>query len=215
MLKKPARILIVDDHNIFRSGLKLLLENIKDITVCGEAADSKDAILKCKELKPDVVLLDISIPDMNGISLIKKLLEQQSSLKIIMLTMYEKIEYLQEALKSGAKGYVIKRAADSELVDAIRTVLKEGVYIHPQMAKEFVKESMKKVSSNGELSPREKEVLILLSRGFTNKEIASKLSISIKTVETYRARIMEKLGITSRAEFIEYTIKRGWFNPVV
>jgi len=211
MLKKQIRVLIVDDHTIFRSGLKLLLEGVSDITVCGEADSSKDAILKCNKLKPDIILLDISMPDMNGILAIRKLLEQNKSLKIIMLTMYEKIEYLKEALKAGAKGYVIKRAADSELIDAIRIVSKGEVYIHPKITKEFIEKSIK--DTPDELSPREKEVLVLLSQGFTNKEVADKLDISMKTVETYRARIMGKLGLSSRAQLLQYAIEKGWFKP--
>lgn len=196
------KILIVDDHAILRAGLKMLLEKEDDFEIIGEAENGKEAIKKNKLLKPDVVLMDITMPDMNGLEATKKLLHDNSFVKILVLTMHEEPEYFQEFIKIGAKGYVLKKAADTELINAIRTVSSGNIFVHSHMA-DLLKEQEEK------LSPREKEVLIFLAKGFVNKEIAEKLNISVKTVETYRARIMEKLNLSGRSELTDYAIKTG------
>lgn len=199
---KKTKILIVDDHAILRAGLKMLLEKEDDFEIIGEAENGKEAIKKNKLLKPDVVLMDITMPDMNGLEATKKLLHDNSFVKILVLTMHEEPEYFQEFIKIGAKGYVLKKAADTELINAIRTVSSGNIFVHSHMA-DLLKEQEEK------LSPREKEVLIFLAKGFVNKEIAEKLNISVKTVETYRARIMEKLNLSGRSELTDYAIKTG------
>ncbi|MEK6645683.1 MAG: response regulator transcription factor [Candidatus Firestonebacteria bacterium] len=201
------KVLIVDDHAILRAGLKMLLEKEQDIHIIGEASNGKEALIKSKTLNPDIILLDITMPDMNGLEVAKKLLQQNQLIKILVLTMHEEPEYFQEFIKIGAKGYVPKKAADAALINAIRTISQGNIFIHSSMAK-----LLKEKEAEQKLSPREKEVLTFLAKGFVNKEIAEKLDLSIKTVETYRARIMEKLGVTGRSELTDYAIKTGLFK---
>lgn len=201
---KKIKIFIIDDHTILRSGLKKLLESEKDIIIIGEAGTGKESLLKLKKIKPDIIILDIILPDINGIELAKKILKKYPNLKIIILSMYESKEYAEEFLKIGIKGYLIKRAAHNELVEAIRTVIRGNIFIHSSITKILGKENSIK-----RLSKREKEVLILLAKGFINKEIGKELGLSTKTVETYRKRISEKLNLMSRAELTEYAKKEG------
>ncbi len=201
---KKIKIFITDDHTILRDGLKKLLESQKDIKVIGEAGSGKETINKFKKIKADILILDIGLPDINGIELAKKLLEKYPDLKIIILSMYELKEYLQEVIKIGIKGYVVKKAADDELIEAVKTVSKDNIFIHSALSKSFYDGKIEK-----KLSKREKEVLILVAKGFINKEIANKLNLSIKTIETYRKRILKKLELKSRAEITQYAIKQG------
>jgi|DewCreStandDraft_4_1066084.scaffolds.fasta_scaffold13586_5 two-component system response regulator NreC len=201
--KNKIKILIADDHTILRSGLKLMLENEKNLKLIGEAATGEETIKKTLKLKPDILILDISFPDINGLEIAKKILSKFTELKILILTMYEAEEYLKEFLKIGVRGFVIKKAADSELINAINAIYNGNVYIHSSMAK-VLKESEKKI-----LSKRELQVLINLAQGKTNKEIANTLNISIKSVETYRKRICVKLKLDNRAALTEYAIKKG------
>ncbi|MDO8734806.1 MAG: response regulator transcription factor [Elusimicrobiota bacterium] len=203
---KKIRIIIIDDHPIFRSGLKLLLEEEKDMEIIGEATTGKEAIHISGSLKPDLAILDISLPDLNGVDVAKEILRKNSQIKILVLTMHESQEYLQEFLKIGVSGYIVKKAADIELIDAIRSVSKGNIYLHSIMAESLRESSQKK------LSPREKEILILLANGLINKEIANKLYLSVKTVETYRTRLMKKLHVTGRSGLTQYAIKSGLFS---
>jgi two-component system response regulator NreC len=197
-----VKIFIVDDHAILRAGLKMLIEKENDMQIVGEAGNGKDAIRQNRLLLPDVVLLDITMPNMNGIEASKKLLNDNPLVKILVLTMHEEPEYLHTFFNIGAKGYVLKKAADTELINAIRTVANGNIFVHSHMSRLLTEQKEK-------LSQREKEVLVFLSKGLTNKEIAEKLDISVKTVETYRYRIMEKLNLYGRSELTNYAIKTG------
>lgn len=203
---RKTRLLIVDDHSILRAGLKLLFEEENDFIIVGEASTGKEAIAECGKIKPDILLLDITLPDMNGLEVARKIAKMNPEIKILVLTMHESEEYVREFLKIGAKGYVIKKAADRELVEAVRTVAGGNVYIHSAFSKIF------QDNSQVSLSKREKQVLVLLAEGFVNKEIGAKLKLSTKTVETYRNRLLKKLGMTGRAQLTRYAIEKGYLN---
>lgn len=204
--KDKIKIFIADDHQIFKAGLKLLLEDEKDIEVIGEASSGKETIEKCVKLKFDVLILDISFPDMNGLEIAQKLLKNKPELKILMLTMYQSEEYLNRLLKIGIKGYILKKTTEIELITAIRAVANGNIYIHSAIAKTL------KDTEKENLSERELKVLILLAKGYTNKEIATELKLSVKTIETYRLRISRKLKLEGRSALTEYAIKRGLMN---
>lgn len=211
------RVLIADDHALVRSGLSLLIGKQPDLEVVGEASDGEEAIRKCLELTPDVLLLDITMPGMSGIEVLQQAREQNLPVAILVLTMHEEERLVIETLKAGALGYVPKGAADSELTTAIRTVHSGDPYVHSSLVKTVVKEL---VHGGGEppapvaetkdsLSRREAEVLGYIARGYANREIAESLNLSVKTVETYKARMMEKLGLRSRVELVRYAMQHG------
>ncbi len=206
---KTINIMLIDDHAILRSGLKMLINNEKDLKVVAEAGSAKEAIEKLKSLSPDMVILDITLPDMNGIEVVKFIKEKRPKTKIIVLTIHENEYYLKEFLKLGVNGYVTKRSADTELINAIHTARRGGVFVDPALVKFLIEGNPEK---RKKLSPREVEVLKLLVRGYTNKEIALALGISVKTVEAHRKRISEKLEVSSRAELVEFAIKNGLFD---
>lgn len=209
------RILLGDDHAVLRAGLKILLNAEEDLEVIGEAADGVEVIEKAAELHPDLVLLDLSMPKMNGVECIHGLLTEQPDLKILVLTMHDDEEYLKAVLQAGAKGYVLKKAADVELLSAIRTVARGELFIYPSMATALLYQMVNpqanppSVKKAKQLSEREREVLRLLALGHTNQEIADMLCVSVKTVETYRARLMEKLNMHRRAELVRYAVENG------
>lgn len=209
------RLLLVDDHAIVRAGLRMLLESQPDFEIVGECETGREAIQRAQELRPDLILMDISLPDLPGFEatrLIKKLLPQVA---ILALTMHESDEYFFEMLSAGASGYVPKKAAPTELVNAIRIVQQGGVYLYPSLAKTLVRDYLSRVESgdakdafNG-LTERELQVLKLIADGLSNQEVADKLCISVKTVERHRANIFAKLGLHSRTELVKYAIRKG------
>lgn len=212
---EPIRILIADDHAVIRSGLRLLLESRPDLQVVGDVGTGRDTIEQALRLQPDVLLLDIAMPDMNGLEVAREVRAQAPDVRIIVLTMYDDEEYLRQFLQIGVAGYVLKRAADTELVDAIRAVHRGESFVYPSLMGRLIDSYLKQPpparspEAAGELSPRELEVLRLVALGNTSQQIADQLLISVNTVETHRAHIMEKLGLRGRAQLVRYAIAKG------
>jgi two-component system, NarL family, response regulator NreC len=206
-----TRVLIVDDHAVVRAGLKLLVDGQNDLETIGEAGSARDAIFEARSLKPDVVLLDVVMPDQNGIEIVPQLLKENPESKVLVLSMQDEPGYVREAFEAGASGYVLKEAADSELVAAIREVAGGGRYVHPELGARLVAADTeeRKRAEDDPLSDREREVLRLLALGHTNQEIAKQLYISVRTAETHRAHIMQKLRLQSRAELVRYALDQG------
>jgi two-component system, NarL family, response regulator NreC len=206
-----TRVLIVDDHAVVRAGLKLLVDGEKDLEAVGEAGSARDAIFEARSLNPDIVLLDVVMPDQNGLEIVPQLLRESPDAKVLVLSMQDEPRYVREAFEVGASGYVLKEAADSELVAAIREVAGGGRYVHPELGARLVaaESAERKRSEEDPLSEREREVLRLLALGHTNQEIAKHLYISVRTAETHRAHIMQKLRLSSRAELVRYALDQG------
>ena len=208
-------LLMVDDHEIVRAGLRMLLQAQPDMQIVGEAEDGRAAIAKAKELQPNVVLMDISLPDIDGFEATRQIKRALPSTAILALTMHESDEYFFKMLDAGASGYVPKKAAPTDLVSAIRVVHEGGVFLYPSVAKALVRDYMGRVAEGGEhaafdgLTDREQEVLKLIADGLPNQDIADKLTISVKTVERHRANIMAKLNLHSRTELVKYAIRKG------
>lgn len=208
------KIIIVDDHTLMRAGLKVLLANQSDIQVVGEAENGETALLLIEAVKPDIVLLDVSMDGMSGLECLEKMLEIKPAIKVILLTMHEDITYLRQGFATGAMGYVLKKAADAVLYHAIRTVFSGEVYIQSSMAQALLVQS-KEVQSpvplpdTKPLSGQESKVLALIALGFSNAEIAQQLMVSSRTIETYKYRIMEKLQAKKRSDLVKYAIDQG------
>jgi DNA-binding NarL/FixJ family response regulator len=214
---KKLRILLADDHKIVREGLRTLINSQPDMQVVGEAANGREVLVKARELKPDVVVMDLSMPELNGLQATERLKIERPEMKVVALTAHEDEGYLRQLCKVGAAGYVLKRSAGDELVKAIGTVAKGGVHYEASLASKALAKQMtgapvKGESHASELSEREKEVLIMLAWGYSNKEIAGRLKLSVKTVETYKVRIGEKLDLRSRTEMVQYALRQGWLN---
>lgn len=207
------RILLADDHEILREGLKLLVNSQSDLEVVGEAADGQSALELAADLCPDIVVTDVSMPGLGGAEVASQLKRVCPSARVIALTVHEDRAYLRQLLEAGAKGYVLKRSAADELVRAVRIVATGGTYLDPFLA-ETVAEAMRGhwADNAARLSAREEEVARLIAMGFTNKEIAAQLEIGTKSVETYKARSLEKLGLESRAELVRYALDCGWLE---
>lgn len=209
-------LLLADDHPILVSGLKAILSLEPDLQVVGEAKDGYEAVSLTKQFKPDIVLLDIHMPKMDGLAALKAIREQVPETKVIMLTSMENEEYLFRVIQAGGSGYVLKKAADEELLAAIREVQSGGSFVRPPVAQMLAADYMERVEAGEEhdsfekLTPREKEVLALVAQGLTNQQIADELIISARTVETHRAHIMDKLGFKNRAELVKYAIRKGY-----
>jgi two-component system response regulator NreC len=214
----PIRVLISDDHAILRSGLKMLLNAEPDIQVIGEATTGEEALKLAGELQPDLVLMDISMPGMGGIEATAEIKKLYPPMKVLMLTMHENEAYLFRTIKAGGSGYVLKKAAEDELIEAIHTVHAGGAFVRPPVAQMLATEFMEQVEAGElleqfeKLTSREKEVLALLARGMTNPQIADKLVISVRTVETHRAHIMDKLGFKDRASLVAYALRHGYLS---
>ena len=210
-------ILIVDDHAVLRTGLKLLLESQMDMEIIGETGSGIEALKLAKELKPRVILLDLSLEDINGIDILSELKAIDPSIKILVLTMHDDEGYLHKVLEGGGDGYILKKAADIELITAIRAVNRNEVFLDPSLTRAVLKNiynTHRQESADGEkkeetLSNREKEVLRLVALGYTNKQIAKELVVSIKTVESHKARIREKLNMSYRSDLVKYAIQKG------
>jgi two-component system, NarL family, response regulator NreC len=208
------RTVIVDDHAVVRSGLRLVLEGESDIEVVAEAADARNAVFEARAHHPDVILLDVVMPGRSGIEAIPDLLEESPESKVLVLSMQDDPAYVREAFGAGASGYVLKEAADAEVVAAVREVAAGERYVHPALgARLVVAEAEERVRAEEDpLSEREHEILRLLALGHTNQEIAGKLFLSVRTVETHRAHIMQKLRISTRAELVRYALERGMLD---
>ena len=208
------KILVADDHKIVRDGLKKLLEKHDELHVVGEAEDGRDAVRLTRELKPDVVIMDVAMPDLNGIEAARQLVAERQDLKIVALSMHSERKFVMEMLKAGASAYLLKDCAFEELETAIRTVVKGKIYLSPAIAgvviENFVRSAPRADKTVfSQLSDREREVLQLMAEGKSTKEIAVQLNLSIKTVETHRNNIMSKLDIHSVAELTKYAIREG------
>jgi two-component system response regulator NreC len=204
-------VVLVDDHAVVRSGIRLLLDKQEDIEVVGEAGNAKDALFRARALKPDVILLDVVMPGESGIEVLPRLLEESPETKVLVLSMQDDPSYVREAFAAGAQGYVLKEAADEEVVSAVREIAKGGRYVHPALGARMVAaEAEERAAAEADpLSEREREVLRLLALGHTNQEIAEKLYISVRTAESHRAHVMQKLRLATRAELVRYALSRG------
>lgn len=206
-------ILIADDHTIVRSGVRLLLEAEPDIKVVGEALNGREAIELAESLQPDVVLMDITMPEMDGLEATKQLKTRFPHINVLVLTMHRSDDYFFEMLKAGASGYILKGAKTSELINAVRIVQQGEVFLYPSMTQKLVQGYLQLADWDDEsepsLSPREKEIFRLLAEGYSNKEIAEKLVISPSTVHSHRSNLMDKIGLNNRREIIQYARKRG------
>jgi len=207
------RVYVVDDHPVVRNGLKALVGYENDMEVVGEACDGESAVRLAQELRPDVVVMDVSMPGMNGIEATAHLRKGCPEVRVVALTAYEERSYLQQVMAAGASGYVLKRSAAADLVGAIRHAKAGNTYVDPAVAMQLVAgRGQSAVSDHPELSEREIEVLQQIARGYSNKQIAARLGISVKTVETYKTRAMEKLGARSRVDIVKYAAGLGWLN---
>ncbi len=205
------RALVVDDHAVVRAGIRLLLDREEDIEVVGEAGSAQDAVFDVRALKPDIVLLDVVMPGQSGIEVLPSLLKESPATKVLVLSMQDDPSYVREAFAAGASGYVLKEAADEEVVAAVREIASGGSYVHPALGARMVTaEAQARAAAEADpLSDREREVLRLLALGHTNQEIAKMLYISVRTAETHRAHIMQKLGLSTRAELVRYALVHG------
>jgi two-component system, NarL family, response regulator NreC len=201
-------VVLVDDHAVVRSGLRLLLDAQQDIEVVGEAGNAKDAIFRARALKPDVILLDVVMPGESGIDVLPQLKKESPETKVLILSMQDDPSYVREAFAAGANGYVLKEAADEEVVAAVREVAGGGSYVHPSLGARLVAaDAAERAAAEADpLSDREREILRLLALGHTNQEISQSLYISVRTAESHRAHIMQKLRLTTRAELVRYAL---------
>jgi len=212
-----VRILIVDDHAVVRKGLRLVLEAEDDLEPVGEAGSGREAIFQARALKPDVILLDVVMPGESGIEVLPKLKHEAPDAKVLVLSMQDDPRYVREAFARGASGFVLKEAADAEVVGAVREIAAGGEYVHPVLGARMVAaEAHARAAALADpLSDREREVLRLLALGHTNQEIAKQLYISVRTAETHRAHIMQKLGLSTRAELVRHAIAHGLLSEDV
>ena len=210
-----VRVLIVDDHAVVRAGLAMLIDKEPDLETVGEAGTADEAIFEARSLKPDVILMDVVMPGRSGLDVVPTLLHEHPELKILILSMQDDSRYVREAFAVGAQGYVLKEAADTELVAAIRELAAGGRYVHPELGARLMQAEVAAARRADEdpLSDREREVMRLLALGHTNQEIASKLYISVRTAETHRSHIMQKLRLANRAELVRHALAQGLLEP--
>ncbi len=214
-MTNKTSVLLVDDHAVVRMGVRTLLDSQEDFQVVGEAASAHDGLSEAKRLKPDIVIMDITLPDISGLEAIGQLKEISPKSRVVVLTMHEDKDYFFRAMQTGAAGYVVKGGDSEDILSALRAVREGGIFLHPLLAKSLVTEYLREGESSQieNLSARESEVLRLIGEGLVNKEIAARLSISITTAQTYRTRIMEKLGLHTVAELTRYAIRKGIIQP--
>jgi two-component system response regulator NreC len=212
------RVLLADDHAVLRAGLRSLLSSQPDIEVVGEAETGQQATRKARELAPDVVLMDITMAGLDGISAVREIRAELPGTRVLALTMHDNINYLRQILEAGGSGYVLKKAADTELLSALRAVREGGTYLHDAHARALLRTDAEGEGAESEmpghepLSEREVQVLRLIALGYSNRGIAEELALSVKTVETYRARIMEKLGLRGRVALVRYALRHHVLN---
>lgn len=216
-MNEKLRILIVEDHLTVREGVKLLVNAQPDMEVVGEAGDGEIAIAQADKLKPDVIVMDISMPNVNGLKATKRLRRIDPDIKILTLTRHTDDGYLQQLIGAGANGYVLKQSAPTELITAIRAVASGQAYLDPSLTRKVMGGYVNRVESlrgenKGELTDRENEVIKHIAFGYSNKEIATRLDLSVKTIEAHKANTMRKLGISSRIDIVKYAILQGWLQ---
>jgi two-component system response regulator NreC len=211
-------VLVADDHAIVRAGLRTLIKAEPDLELVGEATGGLEAIEKVHALQPDVLVLDLSMPDLDGIMVTRNLKKEKTRCVILILTVHEDDALLREAIKAGAAGYIIKHAAEDELISAIRSVYRGEMYVHPKMIRSLILTGKTAGEHHKEfpetLTAREEEVLKLLVQGYTNRQIAEELSLSVRTVEGHRSNLTEKLGLHSRVELVRYAREHGLTNSM-
>lgn len=217
MTNNVTRVVIADDHGVVREGLKLLIDSQSDLSVVGDAIDGAVAFEMIDRLKPDVAIIDVSMPQLNGVELVAKLNEAGCQSQVLALTANEDRGYLHQLLKMGVKGYLLKRSAADMLLSAIRAVASGIRFVDPHVVDAMLEDNVANPSPNqpstdGALSEREEIVLKMISEGYSNKEIAAKLDLSVKTIETYKARSMHKLSLRSRTDIVRYAVTRGWLR---
>jgi two-component system, NarL family, response regulator NreC len=206
------KILIADDHGLLRAGLKALLNGESEFRVIGEATDCQEALRLSERLKPDIVLMDLSMPGAGGIETTRILVKLMPSVRVLVLTMHEDAALVREVLQIGAAGYIVKRALESELISALHAVARGEIYVHPAMTRALLNDFVPPKGNNGEnerLTPRELDVLRLIVQGHTNRQMADALHLSVRTVESHRANLMAKLGLSSRVELVRYASCHG------
>jgi two-component system, NarL family, response regulator NreC len=209
------RIILADDHSVLRTGLKLLLNNEPDMKVVGEASDGEQVLRLLEKERANILILDLSMPNMGGIECIKEIKSRSVAIKVLVLTMYENDDYLVEVMQAGAMGYVEKNALDTELFQAVRTVSKGQRYLSPQKAQVLLQSLLSETRPTQRSNPytvltfREREVLKFMARGYSMSQIAQLLCISVKTVDTHKTRMMEKLGFTEKSELVDYALRHG------
>ena len=216
-MSQKLRILLAEDHQTVREGIKLLVNAQPDMEVVGEASDGELAIKEAVRLRPDIILMDISMPNMNGLKATKKLRRMDPDLKILTLTRHTDDGYLQQLIGAGANGYVLKQSAPTELINAIRTIASGNAYLDASLTRKVMGGYMNRASSlrgenKGDLTDRENEILRLISFGYSNKEIGVQLDLSVKTIEAHKANAMRKLGISSRIDIVRYAILQDWLQ---
>jgi len=215
-MPENIRVLIADDHTIVRSGLHLLLESELDIEVVGEATDGMLAVNMAEELLPDVVLMDIGMPELNGIEATRRIMENSPNVAILILTMHRSDEYFFQALEAGASGYVLKGAETADLINAVRSVARGDVFLYPSVARQLVQQYLNQIEVDSpggpNLTQREREILKLIAEGYTTKDIAEQLVVSPSTVHSHRTNLMEKLNLSKRHELVQYAREQGFFH---
>jgi len=211
-----ARVVLVEDHIVVRQGLKALFADEPDVEIVGEADDGRAALKIVSELRPDVVLMDISMPSLNGIEATRQIRQSHPDIKVVVLSMHSDEEYVFQVLRAGASGYVLKQADSSEVFTAIRAALAGGSFLSPAISRVVIDDYVRRAEARGQgsnldlLTSREREVLQLLAEGLSNRQIAEQLNISVKTVETHRSNMMSKLGLSSKTELVKYAFRKGW-----
>jgi DNA-binding NarL/FixJ family response regulator len=210
------RVFLADDHAVVREGVKSLINRHPGMEVVGEADDGRSACAKASELRPDVVVMDVSMPELSGVQATRELHRLCPDVKVLALTVHEERSYLRELIEAGASGYILKRSAAEDLVHAVQVVARGDIYLDPGVAGvvlgKLARTHPKDQGVTTELSDREAEVLQLIAQGYSNKEIAARLELSVKTVETYKARSMDKLGLTGRADIVRFALHKGWLQ---
>jgi DNA-binding NarL/FixJ family response regulator len=209
------KILLADDHNVLRKGLRRILEEQPDLEVVGEASDGREAVTLNNQLHPDIIVMDIAMPLMNGLEATRQILQRSAGVNVLILSMYSDENYVVQVLRAGARGYLLKDTAEEDLITAVRAVAKGQPFFSPKIAKLLMGDSIQRLRTEGKsdsydlLTPREREVLQLIAEGKSNKEAAAALFVSPTTIETHRARIMDKLDLHSTADIVLYAVRKG------